>query len=192
MAEYIAIAQRIAVWVRPPAALPSKKEKGRGIGKKLRCTGRTVFASIGLVSSTAPWIYLSTHVAAPTPSFASSVTHTHASSSRDLTKTKPLRTRNSPSVCTRVAFAMAPALAIVRLALSVDLSGRIMSTLYGRCKHEAHNSPNARSDPRHMGTTYRGPRKGKMMKSPYPLPDAAIRSRVNCLAWAGPVQLELE
>jgi hypothetical protein len=73
----------------------------------------------------------------------------------DLTKTEPLLTWHSPSVCTRTSCAinepfppglcandatnmltviclhsaMAPSPAIVRLALSVDLSGRIMSTL---------------------------------------------------------------
>jgi hypothetical protein len=44
MAEYIAATHRIVVRVRPSAALPSKKKKGRGMGRKPRLTGRTVLS----------------------------------------------------------------------------------------------------------------------------------------------------
>jgi hypothetical protein len=81
-------------------------------------------------------------------------------------------------ICSHSAMATSPA--IVRLALSVDLSERITSTFCvpfyrstrryhpstdRKLKHEPHNSRNAWSDPRHMGTKYRGPRKVKIMNT---------------------------
>jgi hypothetical protein len=157
-------------------------------------------------------------------SFASSITHTHAPASlqgshNNGTTPNPAqperlhtrrmryrRTSRSPhnSVPTRRQTpcqlsipsysAMAPAPTIVRLDLSVDLSGRIVRTLCvldcgpiaaheSISRQQMGDASSNRTTTRHMGTKYHRPRKAKMM---------TISSCSNCLENAGPVQLNPE
>jgi hypothetical protein len=62
----------------------------------------------------------------------------------------------------------------------------------GRHKHKPHNSRNAWSDHRHMGTKYQGLRKGKMMNTHHIHYRMQLFEAARGLACAGPVQLELE
>ncbi|KAJ7799636.1 hypothetical protein B0H14DRAFT_2616905 [Mycena olivaceomarginata] len=138
MAEYIAATQRIAVRVRQPAAPPSKKkQKGNGMGRKMRQTGRTVFATVGIVGSPAARIYLPTPCS-PRPPPASthqqrpgatrvSAHASHAPSTAVPHNPVPTMRLMRLRLSVPSHSAMAPSPAMVRLELSVDLSGRIIA-----------------------------------------------------------------
>jgi hypothetical protein len=170
---------------------------------------------------------------APIPSFASSIMRTHASASPDSTKTEPLLTRHSPSVCTRAAYAInkpfppssVPMMRQTRLQLSVPSHSAMAflpraqcRSIRKNCEHSLRvkspslqysiditaqglltrdastNSTTAAMPgliPWHIGTKYRGPRKGKMVNAHHihcrrPLFEAARRH-----ACAGLVKLSL-
>ncbi|KAJ7694922.1 hypothetical protein B0H14DRAFT_2650823 [Mycena olivaceomarginata] len=130
MAEYIAATQSIAVRF-PAVSCSGDQEKYEGEWEEENKTQgkNSVRNRWDRRQHRAADLPIYPMFAAPTPRFASSITPTYSPASRDLTKTEPLVTWHSPKCRHTRRIAMAPALSIVRLALSVDLSRRIMSTL---------------------------------------------------------------